>query len=137
MAFIKINWKPNSRELRIFGCSIFIGLGLAGSLFYFVFAKTGFAYFLWAFGSIISLFCLSGKPIALPFYWVWMGFVYTITQSLGYLSLIMIFYFIITPLSLFSRLIGRDRLKLKRKDVQTYWVDIVKRERKGHYERQF
>jgi hypothetical protein len=137
MSFIKINWKPNSRELRIFGCSIFIGMGLAGSLFFFVFSKIGFAYFLWGCGSTFFLFCITGKAIALPFYWLWMGFIYTITQSLGYISLTMIYYLILTPIGLFSRMTGRDRLKLKRIETQTYWQNIVEQERKEQYERQF
>lgn len=137
MSFIKINWKPNSRELRIFGCSFFIGTGLAGSLFFFVFSNIGFAYCLWGAGSTFFLVCITGKPIALPFYWIWMGFVYTITQSIGYLSLILIYYFVITPIGLISRLIGRDRLKLKKSEAQTYWQDVVKRDRKDQYERQF
>lgn len=137
MSFIKINWKPNSRELRIFGCSFLIGMGLAGSLFFFVFSKIEFAYFLWGCGSTFFLFCITGKSIALPFYWIWMGFIYTITQSLGYISLTMIYYLILTPIGLFSRLIGRDRLKLKRIETQTYWHNIVKHDRDEQYERQF
>ena len=137
MSFIKINWRPSSRELRIFGCTVFIGMGLAGSLFFFVFSKIGFAYFLWACGTTFFLFCITGKSIALPFYWLWMGFIYTLTQFMGYVSLIMIYYLILTPIGLFSRLTGRDRLKLKRKDTQTYWQNIIEKEGDEKYERQF
>ena len=137
MAFIKINWKPNSRELRIFGCSILIGMSLAGSLFFFIFSRVDFAYFLWGCGSTFFLFCITGKSIALPFYWIWMGLIYTITQSLGYISLTMIYYFILTPIGLFSQLIGRDKLKIKRKESETYWQNTVKRNRNEQYVRQF
>ena len=66
-----------------------------------------------------------------------MGLIYTITQSLGYISLTMIYYFILTPIGLFSQLIGRDKLKIKRKESETYWQNTVKRNRNEQYERQF
>ena len=34
-----------------------------------------------------------------------------------------IFYFIITPTGIISRLLGRDPLRLKRKAVSSYWID--------------
>jgi hypothetical protein len=35
----------------------------------------------------------------------------------------LIFFLIITPIALVIRLQGRDNLRLKKKSVQTYWVD--------------
>lgn len=35
----------------------------------------------------------------------------------------LIFFIIITPVAIFLRLIGRDALRLKRKNVQSHWID--------------
>lgn len=34
-----------------------------------------------------------------------------------------IFFFIVTPVSFFSRLSGRDELRLKKRDAESYWID--------------
>jgi len=34
-----------------------------------------------------------------------------------------IFFVLITPISLFVRLFGRDELKIKKRSVESYWVD--------------
>ncbi len=137
MAFAKINLKPSPRDLRIFACSILIGLGILGSFFYFFHDKTGIAFFIWGYGCLSFIFCITGMSVGLPFYWAWMGIMFALTQLLVYLSLSIIFFFIVTPLGLFARLLGRDRLRLKRKEAHTYWENDVPGQSNENYERQF
>jgi hypothetical protein len=35
----------------------------------------------------------------------------------------LIFFVLITPVSLVTRLFGRDELKMKKRSVESYWVD--------------
>lgn len=55
--------------------------------------------------------------------WFWIG------QMLGKIVspvvLGLIFFVLITPVALISKLLGRDELKLRRPNSETYWVDPV------------
>ena len=101
-------------------------LGLVGSLFYFVdwgmFAGgQGFAKFLWGFGALAFVTGFTGAKIGLPAYWLWMGFVYVVSSVLTYSALTLVYFAVVTPLALLSRLLGRDRLQLRAHGRSTYW----------------
>lgn len=136
MAFISVHWRPTPRQLRIFGITMPIGLGIIGSVFHFWLGATGFATFLWTFGALSFITGITGTVVALPFYWLWIGFAFVISQTLGYGLLILIFYLVVTPIGLLSRIVGRDRLALKNSGSPTYWQPIRK-SRDDHWERQF
>lgn len=136
MAFITVHWRPKPRQLRIFGITMLIGLGAIGSLFHFWLGFTGFATFLWTFGALSFLTGITGTVVALPFYWLWTGFAFVISQTLGYGLLVLIFYLVVTPIGLLSRIMRRDRLALKDNGGGSYWQPIRK-SRDHHWERQF
>jgi hypothetical protein len=47
---------------------------------------------------------------------------FALSQFLGRVALILFFWFIVTPLGLFLRLLGQDALRLKRpSNATTYW----------------
>lgn len=124
MAFVKIKWKPTPRDLRIFGLVLPGSLALVGSLFFFVLGKQGFACVLWGFGALTFVTAITGTRLGWPCYYLWMGFVYTISQVMGYSILTLIYYLVVTPIGLLGRLLGRDRLLRRRQnDVTSYWLD--------------
>tara|TARA_B100000519_G_C14255660_1_gene444875 strand:+ start:2383 stop:2556 length:174 start_codon:yes stop_codon:yes gene_type:complete len=52
--------------------------------------------------------------------------------------LIMVYYFIITPLGVIIRLLGKDFLELKRSKIDSYWnIRERKIELNKEYEKQF
>ncbi len=126
---VRINWHPSPREMRQWAALLLGALGLVGALFYFVdwgiFAGgQGFAKLLWGFGAFAFLTGLTGTKLGLPAYWVWMGFVFVISSIIGYTALAAVFFFVVTPLAGLARLIGRDRLQLRRPKVASCWHSL-------------
>lgn len=117
------------------------GLGFVGSLFYFldwgIFSGgQGFAKFLWSFGALAFVTGITGTKLGLPAYRLWMGFVYIISSVITYSALTLVYFGVVTPLALFARLLGRDRLQLRSRGQSTYW-HALDRARAHHPERQF
>jgi len=54
---------------------------------------------------------------------IWLKFGYLIGRIINPIVLGFIFFVFITPISLISRVIGRDELKLKKYNVNSYWID--------------
>jgi hypothetical protein len=117
------------------------GLGFVGSLFYFldwgIFSGgQGFAKFLWSFGALAFVTGITGTKLGLPAYRLWMGFVYIIRSDITDSALTLVYFGVVTPLALFARLLGRDRLQLRSRGQSTYW-HALDRARAHHPERQF
>ena len=122
----KINWHPSPREMRQWALITAPALGLVGSLFYFVdwgifSGGQGFAKVLWAFGAFAFVTGITGTKLGLPAYRAWMGFVYVISSAITYTALTLVYFGVVTPLSLLGRLLGRDRLQLRARNRATYW----------------
>ncbi len=124
MAFISVHWKPTPRQLRLFGITMLVGLGAIGAVFHFWLGLTPFALFLWGFGGLSFITGITGTRIALPFYWLWMGFAFTISQTLGYGLLVLIFYLVVTPIGLLAKIFKRDRLAVRQTTTNTYWKAV-------------
>ena len=137
----KINWHPSPREMRVWAGVLAAALGVVGSLFYFVdwgifSGGQGFARFLWSFGAFAFITGMTGTKLGLPAYWLWMGFVWTVSWVISHLALAATFFFVVTPLALIARLIGRERLQLRRRSTQSYWQSLESGSRHNP-ERQF
>ena len=126
---MKINWHPSPGEMRVWAAILAAALGLVGSLFYFVdwgifSGGRGFAFFLWGFAGIAFLTGMTGTKLGLPAYWLWMGFVCAVSWTISHLALAATFFLVVTPLALLARMIGRDRLQLRRRSAGSYWQSL-------------
>lgn len=138
MAFAKIKWKPTPHDLRMFGLILPCAFGLVGSLFYFLLGKQEFAIFLWSFGSLTFLTAITGTRLGLPCYYLWMGFVYVMSQIMGYTVLTLIYFLVVTPIGLLGRLMGRDRLLRRHQAGATsYWLQSPAGTDASRIERQY
>ncbi len=136
-----ISWSPSAREMRQWALIMAPALGLVGALFYFVdwgifSGGQGFAKFLWSFGALAFVTGITGTKLGLPTYRLWMGFVYIISSAITYSALTLVYFGVVTPLALFARLLGRDRLQLRSRGQSTYW-NALDPARAHHPERQF
>lgn len=143
MAFVQLNWKPNSRELRQFGAIFLIGFLLIGltKIFWpwpWLFSRneTAGAVFILV-GLVVGVIGLTGTRAALPFYWTWLGIAYVMGNVIGRAIIVAIYLAIIMPLGLLSSLTERDKLQLKKPDTDSYWKDISLPQEPEKYERQF
>ena len=130
------NIKSKKTDLRKFGITIgVILLIIAGFLFWK--EKESFQILL-----IIGVtFCILGIVIPFilkPIYWVWMIFATILGWIMTRVILSLLFYMILTPIGLISRLFGKQFLELKwNKTDSTYWNYRSKKLNRESYEKQF
>lgn len=125
------------RELRKFGLTIGIAFGVFGGLF-LLRGKSLYPYFLGIGGAFILFGVLI--PAALgPVQRLWMKVALVLGWFMTRVILTVLFFVIVTPLALVSRLVRRDPLNLKFKDgADSYWIPEKRTVRdRSEYERQF
>ena len=111
---------PNSKkDIKSFGITIGIILFIiSGLLMYYnkeIYQVIGIIAFTFiGLGLII--------PVVLkPFYFVWMTFAAILGWVMTRVILSLVFYLIITPIGLLTKLLGEDFLALKRVESDSYW----------------
>ena len=129
--------KSGISDLRKFGMTVGIVLSLLGVLF----LRQGRDYYFYFF--IISAMFISAGialPILLkPIQKIWM----TLAIIMGFFAtriiLSILFYLVVTPLGILTRLLGKDFLNTRfNKNVCSYWIAREKAEfDKARYESQF
>ncbi|MCP4676613.1 MAG: hypothetical protein GY854_14090 [Deltaproteobacteria bacterium] len=137
MSIVSIKWRPDAVELRKFGVVVIIGMCLIGLLFQFLLGHSDVAYILYIVGGVLGLPGLTGTVIALPGYWLWMGVAFVMGNIVGRVLLTVIYYTLFTSIGLSRRILGSDKLQLKRVSTQSYWKDIDTEGEDTRYERQF
>ena len=129
--------KTTRKETRNFGITIGLILLVISTI---LFWKANPSYFIFI---IIGLALLGSGltiPIILkPIYFIWMVFAKILGWIMTKVTLSLVFYGIITPIGLFSRLVGKEFLNLKlNKTENTYWNHRRKHSlKKANYEKQF
>ena len=134
----KIKWSPTRRDIFRFGVVIIVGFGIIGGLLY----KSGresIALQLWGVSAAIGLLAMIVPVLALPFYWAWMSVAFVLGAIMSRVVLIVIFFVVLTPVSLFFKLIGRDALQRKAaaRARDSYWSDHDEINEKSYYDHLF
>ncbi|MEY8241711.1 MAG: SxtJ family membrane protein [Cycloclasticus sp.] len=102
-----------------------------GAFFSFAFLG-GAGYFLWndavltslvaaLFGGVFGVTAIIKEKLLLPLNKLWMKFGLTLGLIVSPIVLGSIFFILITPVALVMRLFGRDELKLKNRQIQSFW----------------
>jgi len=131
------NIKSEKSDLRKFGITVgIILLIIAGLLFWE--GKESFQLFL-TVGVVLCVVGIAIPIILKPIYWIWMIFATILGWIMTRVILSLLFFIILTPIGLISRLFGKQFLELKyNKNLNTYWnyreIEQIKRE---NYEKQF
>jgi hypothetical protein len=115
------NIKSGRSELRKFGITIGIVLGLLGGLFLWR-EKTYYSTFFII--SILFLFLGLILPVVLkPIQKIWMMLAVLMGWFMTRIILIILFYLIVTPIGLLARLFGKDFLNTKfNRNLDSYWI---------------
>ncbi len=138
MALIRINWKPDPKQLRWFGClwlplfSLIVGgIGLV---------NTGevlpLAAGLLVAGASIVIGALAPRRMRPVFVFLTL-LTFPIGFVISHVVLALFFFGVITPVGLTMRLLGRDPLKRRKDDTGTYWIERQGRLPLARYFRQF
>lgn len=131
------NIKSGRKELRKFGITFGIVLGLLGGWFLWR-DKGHYSYFLIL--SIAFLFLGLIVPIVLkPVYKVWMTLAVLLGWFMTRVILIVLFYMVVTPIGLLARSFGKDFLRLKfDRNTDSYWIPKEELDfERERYENQF
>jgi hypothetical protein len=124
VSLVEINWNPEKNELRKFGLIAVVALGAAGIILRFVFGAAGiWAVLLGAAGLCIFIitlvWCRAGRIIylGLTFAGLPIGFVISVLLMAAF------YFFVLTPVGLVFKLLGRDILARRfEPDAPTYWT---------------
>ena len=130
------NIPHSNRDIKSFGITMGIILFIISGLL---------MYYNKEIYQIIGIIALSFLALGLvipvvlkPLYFVWMTFATILGWVMTRLILSLVFYLIITPIGLLTKLIGEDFLALKRAESDSYWnYRDSSEELNQNYEKQF
>jgi hypothetical protein len=113
---------PSERSFGLLFAAVFAGLAAYGWFLGNWGRPTVFALVIVAMAFVLFAFVFS--QVLRPLNWLW----YQLGQLLGKLVspivLGSIFFLLLTPVSLFTRMFGRDELRLKKtKGQKSYWIE--------------
>lgn len=113
--------KSDQKELRKFGLTVGIVLCLLGILLFF---KERPFQVISGIGLLLVLLSLTIPKLLLPFQKIWMGLAIVLGFLMTRVILTILFYIIMTPVGLVSRLFGKRFLELSFKDSKSsYWIE--------------
>jgi hypothetical protein len=110
-----------ARELRRFGVSVGgVCLALGAWLLH---RHRPAAPWLLAIGGLLLLLGLAAPRVLKPVYLAWMALAFTLGLILTTVLLTVLFFAMITPISLVARVLGKDFLSLRLDaEAPTYWI---------------
>ncbi len=80
--------------------------------------------YVWLTGGFVFVIVAVIAPrLLMPFNKAWMKLGELMGKVVSPLVLGLIFFVLITPIAVFSRLFGRDELRLNRLNANSYWID--------------
>lgn len=133
----EINKNPSMTELIKFGAVFLGGMGVIGLIQYFVFHNESVAQNLWIVGGVVFVLSFI-KPIARILYIFWMGLGITIGLITSPIILVLVFLFLITPVALFFKIVGRDSMKRKLDaGASSYWEEYKESDDPATYVKQY
>ena len=111
---------PLNRNFGFFFALIFLLIsGLTAVYGY----KSYVVYFWFITSAVTYLIAVIYPSILTPFNKLWMQLGFLMGKVINPLVLGFIFFLLITPVALICRLIGRDELRLKTIDADSFWID--------------
>ncbi len=129
--------KSTRKELRDFGIVMGVAFLLIAGFIYWKSAKLNLVIF--ALSAIFALLGVAAPGVLKPIQKVWMSIAVVMGWMVSRVILFVLFYAVLTPISVLAKLFGESFLDLKMNDGKaTYWVDRRTKEfQKKQYERQF
>jgi hypothetical protein len=148
MALVRVNWKPDRRQLRGFGMICLVAFGAIGCWIRFRHTFMGFdvapgavapvSYVLWSLAALGLLLGLAAPTLLRPLYLGLTLVSLPIGFVVSHVIMALLFYGLFTPIGLIFRLIGRDPLERRfEREARSYWVPHETPRDVKRYYRQF
>ena len=133
---IRLDRQPTATDLKLFGASLSFMLCVVGLLLWFQMSWRGLAVGLWIAAGALLVTYYAIPAVQRPLYRGWIVLMFPLAWLMSVVILGILYFGLITPIGLLSRLFGRDPLKL-RSSANSYWIERpVGRTPKSRYFRQ-
>jgi hypothetical protein len=129
--------KSTKKELKKFGLTVGIALLVLGGILFLL--KKSFFHCFPGTGGVLILLALVLPVVLLPLQKLWMAFSIVMGWVMTRVILTILYYLVLTPISLVARLTGKQFLELKwNRSQSSYWNYRERREfKKEDFEKQF
>lgn len=111
---------PDERRFGILFAVIFAA---AGGYAFFQGANVNLTIVLSCTAVVLAAVSLLSPGLLAPFNRAWFVFGLLLGKVVGPVVLGAIFFLLITPVAIVARLAGRDELRLRERNVDSYWID--------------
>jgi hypothetical protein len=111
---------PSERSFGFMLTAVFAILGISGLIGHRSWIAYG-AYFIAA--GAFGLLSLTNPRVLAPLNKAWFYLGKALGKIVSPIAMGIIFFGILTPVSVVTRLFGRDELRLKRRTIVSYWLD--------------
>ena len=72
---------------------------------------------------IFFILGLLNSEILTPLHYLWLKFGFFLSKIVSPVIMFIIFFGLVSPIGIFMRLIGKDLLNLKKKPLDSYWIN--------------
>jgi hypothetical protein len=115
----KENHLPSNKKFGLFFSAIFVLI----AVYVYLKFRVEFAVFALTISTLFAIAAFLTPQILSPLNRLWFCLGLLLGKIVSPIVLALIFFVLITPVSLVTRLFGRDELKIKKRTVESYWID--------------
>lgn len=134
---IEINRNPTRKDLFWFGILLCMFVLLAGLILRYQWQLPGASEAVWTVGAVVVLVYAVARPLRIPIYLGWMYAVFPIGWVVTRLLLGTVYYLVLTPVGLLLRITGRDPMRRRTGESDSYWEKAPGQPGEQRYFRQF
>lgn len=122
MAIVDINWNPSPKELKVFSLLLIVFFAIVAGLAWRKGASVETACLIAGGGAVVGIVGVFSPAFIRIVYVVWMTAVFPIGFVVSNVVLAVVFYGVVWPIGILTKLIGRNSLQLGfDRDAKTYW----------------
>ena len=135
---IEIDRNPSERNLRWFGVVVGLFLAVVGGIVRLKLGAPDAARWLWVAAAVVTVVYYAVPAVRRPLWIGWMVAAFPIGWAVSHLILAITWLFVVTPIGLILRAVGRDPLQRRiDRDRTSYWTEHDPHGDPKRYFRQF
>ena len=113
---------PSNKSVGLLFSIVFLCLAIYSFVYY---GMNNYFYSFIAVSIFLFIITFVYPPFLTPLNKFWMGIAYYGSKIISPVVLALIFFLIITPVAVITRVFGRDELKLSKKNKKSYWINRI------------
>ncbi len=122
MAIVDINWNPSKKELKVFSLLLIVFFAIVAWLAHGKGESIETASLIAGGGAVVGIAGVLSPAFIRVVYVVWMAAVFPIGFVVSNVVLAVVFYGVVWPIGLLTKLTGKNALQLDLdREAKTYW----------------